>query len=70
MRVVSDSAVALAPVGRPFKRLFERLGLPQVAAMLDLAPKGPVTAPRYHGPGTATASAAPSSHGGASCASH
>jgi len=49
-------AVALAPLGRPFKPLFERLGLPQVAAMLDLAPKGPVSSPRYAGPGTATAS--------------
>ncbi len=49
-------AMALAPLGRPFKPLFERLGLPQVAAMLDLAPKGPVHAPRYSGPGTATAS--------------
>ncbi len=49
-------AVALAPLGRPFKPLFERLGLPQVAAMLDLAPKGRVATPRYAGPGTATAS--------------
>jgi glycolate oxidase iron-sulfur subunit len=48
-------ALALAPLGRPLKPLFTRLGLPQVAAMLDLAPKEAVSAPRYHGPGTATA---------------
>ncbi|MGE0765920.1 MAG: glycolate oxidase subunit GlcF [Hyphomicrobiaceae bacterium] len=49
-------ALALVPLGRPFRALFERFGFPQIAAMLDLAPKGAINAPRYHGPGTATAS--------------
>ncbi len=49
-------ALAFAPMGRPFGSLFARLGLPQVAAMLELAPKTPVRVPKYDGPGTATAS--------------
>jgi glycolate oxidase iron-sulfur subunit len=48
-------AIALAPLGRPFRGLFERLGLPQLAAMLDLAPRRLPAASRYAGPGTATA---------------
>lgn len=52
-------AIALVPLGRPFRPLFERLGLPQVAAMLDLAPKGPLREPKYEGPGTASASDEP-----------
>ena len=49
-------ALAFAPMGRPFAPLFTRLGLPQVAAMLELAPKTPVRLPKYDGPGTANAS--------------
>jgi glycolate oxidase iron-sulfur subunit len=47
-------ALKLVPLGLPFKSLFERAGLPELAAMLDLAPKSPLTrAARYAGPGTA-----------------
>ncbi len=46
-------ALALAPLGRPFAPLLARLGLPQVQAMLDLAPKRKVAAGKYAGPGTA-----------------
>ncbi|MDX2157193.1 MAG: glycolate oxidase subunit GlcF [Hyphomicrobiaceae bacterium] len=48
-------ALALAPMGRPFAPLLKRLGLPQVEAMLALAPKTPIREPRYQGPGTASA---------------
>ena len=48
-------AIALAPLGRPFAPLFKRVGLPQVAAMLELAPRGAIRSPRFEGPGTATA---------------
>ena len=49
-------ALALAPVGKPFAGLFQRLGLPQLAAMLALAPKEPLPKGTYAGPGTAAAS--------------
>ncbi len=52
-------AIALVPLGRPFRPFFERLGLPQVAAMLDLAPKGRLREPKYEGPGTASATDEP-----------
>jgi len=48
-------ALAFVPLGRPFKSLFERYGFPQIAAMLDLAPKERPRDPQYHGPGTAAA---------------
>jgi glycolate oxidase iron-sulfur subunit len=48
-------AIALAPFGRPFGPLFKRLGLPQVAAMLELAPRDAIRESRYVGPGTAAA---------------
>src|SRR5262245_23440708 len=35
-------ALAFAPLARPFKGLIRRLGLHQLAAMLDLAPSTPV----------------------------
>ncbi len=46
-------ALALAPLGRPFAPLLARLGLPQIQAMLDLAPKRKIAAGQYAGPGTA-----------------
>ena len=49
-------ALALVPLGLPFKPLLEKLGLSQLAAMLDLAPKQPIRTGRYGGPGTARAS--------------
>jgi glycolate oxidase iron-sulfur subunit len=50
-------AVMSAPLGRPFAGLLVRLGLPEVAAMLELAPKGLGRVPRYDGPGTAQTTA-------------
>ena len=46
-------ALALAPLARPFRGLFERLGLKEVVAMLDLAPPKPTKGARFAGPGTA-----------------
>jgi glycolate oxidase iron-sulfur subunit len=47
-------ALALAPLGQPFKGLMRRLGLGSLAAMLDLAPKTPmVRSATYHGAGLA-----------------
>ena len=47
-------ALALAPIGRPFRNVFRRLGLGSVAAMLDLAPDKPVArGATYHGAGLA-----------------
>ena len=47
-------ALKLVPFGQPFRGLFGKIGLPQLAAMLDLAPRQPLTkAARYAGPGTA-----------------
>lgn len=47
-------AVAFAPLGKPFTGLLRRLGLAQLAAMLDLAP-GQTTArsAKFNGPGLA-----------------
>ena len=47
-------ALKLVPLGQPFRGAMRKVGLPQLAAMLDLAPKQPLTkAARYAGPGTA-----------------
>lgn len=46
-------ALRLAPLGQPFLPLLRRLGLKELAAMLELAPKGRMPAARYAGPGTA-----------------
>ncbi len=47
-------ALALAPLGKPFKGLLQRLGLPQLAAMLDLAPSQTVVrSAKFNGPGLA-----------------
>ena len=47
-------ALKLVPLGQPFRGLFGKIGLPQLSAMLDLAPKQPLTrSARYDGPGSA-----------------
>jgi glycolate oxidase iron-sulfur subunit len=45
--------LALAPLGKPFIPLLKRLGLGQMAAMLELAPTARLKKPSYAGPGTA-----------------
>jgi glycolate oxidase iron-sulfur subunit len=49
-------ALALAPLARPFSGLMKRVGLPEVAAMLDLAPRERIPPARFAGPGTAATS--------------
>ena len=49
-------ALALAPLARPFAGLMKRMGLPEVAAMLDLAPRERPAQARFDGPGTAATS--------------
>lgn len=47
-------ALKLVPLGLPFKGLMQRLGLKEMAAMLDLAPKSPLTkSATFAGPGVA-----------------
>ena len=46
-------ALALAPLARPFSGLMKRIGLPEVAAMLALAPRERIPPARFEGPGTA-----------------
>ncbi len=46
-------ALRLAAFGRPFLPLLRRLGFKEMAAMLELAPRGGLAAARYDGPGTA-----------------
>jgi glycolate dehydrogenase iron-sulfur subunit len=46
-------ALQLAPLGRPWVRLLRRLGLKELAAMIELAPPVLPPAPKYEGPGTA-----------------
>ena len=46
-------ALSLAPLGRPFRRLLERLGFPELVAMIDLAPRLGRRRARFSGPGTA-----------------
>ena len=47
------AALRLAPLGLPLRGLMRRLGLKELAAMLDLAPKRALRSPKYSGPGTA-----------------
>lgn len=47
------AALRLAPLGLPLRGLMGRLGLKELAAMLDLAPKRGLRSPTYSGPGTA-----------------
>ena len=46
-------AVALAPLGRPFTKVMRRVGLSELAAMVELAPTGMSRTQTYDGPGTA-----------------
>mgnify|MGYP001312378223 FL=1 len=46
------AALRLAPLGLPLRGLMRRLGLKELAAMLDLAPKRGLRSPTYSGPGT------------------
>jgi len=47
-------ALKLVPLGQPFRATFAKMGLKEIGAMLDLAPKQPLTkAAKYKGPGTA-----------------
>ncbi|MEQ1695833.1 MAG: glycolate oxidase subunit GlcF [Hyphomicrobiaceae bacterium] len=46
-------AVKLSAFGRPFAPLMKRLGLPELAAMIALAPKVLPKLPKYEGPGAA-----------------
>lgn len=46
-------ALRLAPLGRPFAKTLRRIGLGEVAAMMDLAPRGRSGRARFSGPGTA-----------------
>src|SRR3569832_1614883 len=47
-------ALRAAPLGRRMAPLLRRLNLPEVAAMLDLAPLQGATVGRFRGPGTAS----------------
>jgi glycolate oxidase iron-sulfur subunit len=49
-------ALAFAPLGRPFVGLMKRVGLPELAAMLALAPRERPPLARFEGPGTAATS--------------
>jgi glycolate oxidase iron-sulfur subunit len=46
------TAIKLAPIARPFTGLLRKVGLEQMAAMLELAPRD-LPKPRFEGPGTA-----------------
>lgn len=46
------AAIKLAPMARPFAGLMRKVGLEQMAAMLELAPRN-LPKPRFEGPGTA-----------------
>ncbi|MGQ0671857.1 MAG: glycolate oxidase subunit GlcF [Hyphomicrobium sp.] len=50
-------ALRMAPLGRPFLPLLRRLGLKELAAMVELAPVLLPPGPRYDGPGTASTNA-------------
>ncbi len=46
-------ALKAAPLGRTFAPAFRRVGLPELAAMTELAPKRRMRSPKFVGPGTA-----------------
>jgi glycolate oxidase iron-sulfur subunit len=50
-------ALKTAPLGVPFVGLMRRLGLKELAAMVELAPKGLSPAPKFSGPGMVAAEA-------------
>ena len=47
------TAIRAATLGRPFKGLLRRLGLAELAAMIELAPRALPAPSRFEGPGTA-----------------
>jgi glycolate oxidase iron-sulfur subunit len=48
------TAVALAPLGRPLTGMMRRVGLKELAAMIELAPKASTRPAAFEGPGKAT----------------
>ena len=46
-------AVRLSALGRPFVPFMKRIGLPELAAMIELAPRSLPKSPKYDGPGNA-----------------
>lgn len=46
-------ALRAAPLGRPFRGLMRRVGLPELATMIDMAPAALPRSGRFAGPGTA-----------------
>jgi glycolate oxidase iron-sulfur subunit len=46
-------ALRLAPLGRPWLKMLRRLGLGQLASMIELAPAVLPPSPKFEGPGTA-----------------
>ncbi|CFW99325.1 glycolate oxidase iron-sulfur subunit [Candidatus Filomicrobium marinum] len=50
-------ALKLVPLGRPFVNVMRKLGLKELASMIELAPQSIPPAPRYEGPGTAATDA-------------
>jgi glycolate oxidase iron-sulfur subunit len=50
-------AVRLAPLGRPFTATMKRVGLKELAAMMELAPRRVGTQGKFTGPGTAATKA-------------
>jgi glycolate oxidase iron-sulfur subunit len=46
-------ALKAAPLGVPFVNVMRRFGMKELAAMIELAPKKALPAPKYSGPGTA-----------------
>jgi glycolate oxidase iron-sulfur subunit len=47
------TAIKLSVLGRPFIPLMKRIGLPELAAMVELAPRSLPKSAKYEGPGTA-----------------
>ena len=50
-------ALKAAPLGKPFRGLMRRIGMKELAAMIDLAPAALPRAAKYSGPGTAATQA-------------
>lgn len=50
-------ALKVAPLGRPFVKAMRRLGLKELAAMVELAPVAVPPSPRFRGPGVAVTDA-------------
>ncbi|MGH6814762.1 MAG: glycolate oxidase subunit GlcF [Hyphomicrobiaceae bacterium] len=54
--------LSAAPLGRPFVKLLRRFGLPELAAMIELAPTRAPGPAKYDGPGTAQSTVARRGH--------